>query len=680
MHTFLRNQGFTSLLLLLAFYLIPYSQLDHMRMMPGDIGDARLVNYFLEHIHQYFIGNIESVWHPRYLAPFPFILGFSDNLFGSFPVYEIARLWTTETDTAFQIWFLAAYPINYLAAYFALRRLGCDPVSASIGALIFAFALPVTSHIGHPQLLYRFGLPMAIALYISFLANKNWWHLLFAGFWLVWQYFCSIYMGFFASLLLATISIAFFIPYLQNLKKTRARKSANFISQMKALPVLSALIIGLGLIFLLLAMIWLFYPYLKVTELYGAKRSTAEISTMLPHIQSYFTADASLIWSRISQYYPEIPMKHEHQMFAGAIPLVLAFIALLSRRTPPSNSAYPLMLWSFVGSFALTLSVFGYSLWIPLTNLPLVSAIRAVTRLDLALLFPIAFFSALAVDKIKALDKPVFSIALAVMILVMIGEMSATSPYVSTKAEWRERLALKQHELPKKLPENAILFFSQTRGPWYADELDSMWVALQKNVSTLNGYSGFLPPGYSIQFTDDCNELPRRIISYLQFSKNEDNPKAYNDLANRIIPIGFDHCPDHWKLPRTKSHKHYTPDQFKNISISVIGKTNRNSQWLLTVEVKNLGKESIAADSSVEKPFRLMWRFVDHHGKPVNRWQARKSLPYDLIPQSALIVELPINQNMAVKGSGIQIVIEPTAIEDMPPLFIPWNIESNTII
>lgn len=673
MHTFLRNQGFTWLLLAAAFYLIPYSQLDHFRMMPGDIGDARLVNYFLEHIHQYFTGSIESLWHPGFLSPFPFVLGFSESLFGSFPVYEIARLWTTETDTAFQIWFLAAYPINYLAAYLAFRRLGCSPVSASIGASIFAFSLPVTSHIGHPQLLYRFGLPMAIALYISFLQNKNWWHLLFSGFWLVWQYYCSIYIGFFASLLLAAVSVAFFIPHLQNRKKTKTGESINFISHAKALPTSSILTIGFGLIFLLLAMIWLFYPYLKVTELYGAKRSTAEIATMLPRIQSYFTANASLIWNQVSQYYPEIPMQHEHQMFVGAVPLALAFFGLLGRKALTSNSAHPLMFWSFIGSFVLTLSVFGYSLWIPLTNLPLVSAIRAVTRLDLALLFPIAYFSAVAIEKFNAQKKPIYLLAFAALTLLLIGEMSATKPYISTKAEWRERLVLKQQELPEKLPSNTILFFSQPRGPWYADELDSMWIALQKNVSTLNGYSGFLPPGYSAQFATNCAELPRRIISYLKFSNNENNPEAYYDLANRITPIGFNHCPDHWRLPRTKSQTQYTTDQIKAISISLIDKVRKNNQWIVTIEIKNSSKQFLASDSSVDKPFRLMWRFVDSHAQPVNRWQARKALPHDLPPKSTITMDLLVDQNMAPKGSTLQIIMEQKVIPTPPSLSIPWD-------
>ena len=79
---------------LLAFFFIPVSQLDGFAMMPGDIGDARLNNYFLENVYQFFAGNAVSLWHLSFFFPFPYVLGFSDNLFGSAPVYALARLIT----------------------------------------------------------------------------------------------------------------------------------------------------------------------------------------------------------------------------------------------------------------------------------------------------------------------------------------------------------------------------------------------------------------------------------------------------------------------------------------------------------------------------------------------------------------------------------------------------------
>ena len=87
-----------------AFFLGPFSDLALFTMMPGDFGDARLNNYFLENIYQYVSGGCVSLVHLGFFYPFPYVLGFSDNLFGSSPVYVIARFLTAAPDTAFQVW------------------------------------------------------------------------------------------------------------------------------------------------------------------------------------------------------------------------------------------------------------------------------------------------------------------------------------------------------------------------------------------------------------------------------------------------------------------------------------------------------------------------------------------------------------------------------------------------
>lgn len=52
---------------LLAILAIAAGQGIATTMMPGDIIDARLNNYFLEHIYQFLNGNAHSLWH----LPFP---------------------------------------------------------------------------------------------------------------------------------------------------------------------------------------------------------------------------------------------------------------------------------------------------------------------------------------------------------------------------------------------------------------------------------------------------------------------------------------------------------------------------------------------------------------------------------------------------------------------------------
>ena len=71
------------LVFIIALYSVPYSLLSGFEWMPGDIGDARLVNYFLENSYQFLTGTSNSLWHLTFFYPFPFVGGFSENLFGS---------------------------------------------------------------------------------------------------------------------------------------------------------------------------------------------------------------------------------------------------------------------------------------------------------------------------------------------------------------------------------------------------------------------------------------------------------------------------------------------------------------------------------------------------------------------------------------------------------------------
>jgi hypothetical protein len=56
-------------------------------------------------------------------APYPYILGFSDNLFGAFPAYLVPRLLTGDPSLSMVVWWYIGWIANFVAAYLALRKL-----------------------------------------------------------------------------------------------------------------------------------------------------------------------------------------------------------------------------------------------------------------------------------------------------------------------------------------------------------------------------------------------------------------------------------------------------------------------------------------------------------------------------------------------------------------------------
>lgn len=646
-------------LLLLALAAVPLAQMHGLKMMPGNLGDARLNNYFLENIYQFLAGRSDSLWHLGFFYPFPYVLGFSDNLFGSAPVYIMMRVITGHADTAFQLWFLVGYIANFYAAYYALRRLGCTQTSSFVGALIFTFALPTSAHAGHAQLHYRFGIPLATVFFAEFLSQKRLNPFIISGAWLVWQFYCGVYMGFFTILLLVAMSIVYFAHSKFWLKTKLTESLPEFLVDWRSRQAKQKAKIIFLILLLLCLLIVLFYPYLQVTKLYGAKRSWTEIATMLPRPESYFLSDASYLWSTSNaRIFADIPMRHEHQMFIGVIPLLLAVAGFLIGSRNTHGQAYTLLVGALGVIIAMTLYLGGFSLWYLVHKLPLASAIRVMTRIDQMLLFPIAYLAAVTIDQIRTNTKYGTKLIWAIIIPLMIFEFSATNLGTSLKADWRKRLAETESILPKQLPEDAIVFFAQRKGPFYADELDAMWVALEHGVKTINGYSGIYPTGYSFEYGSDCSQLPRRLLSYAGFAKQADEFNSYHRLFQRTVLVGFGGCDEKWLTspPTTSTTDHvYTADEFRKLSLGFVDKTSSNNQSFVRIKIKNFADSLFAASSSVGKPIRLSWRFLNTNGTPASGWETRMDLPFDVPAQSDIIVRIAIAPNTEVKGGTLQV-------------------------
>jgi hypothetical protein len=528
---------FPILAFVVAMLMGPYFQLGQFRMLPGDIGDSRLCNYFLENIYLYFSGKSPSLIDLSFFYPYPYVLGFSENLFGSFPVYLVGRLIAGKTDLAFQFWYLASYVVNYTAAYYSLRKLDLRPVAAIIGALIFAFALPISAQTSHVQLSYRFGVPLAITSLIMFLRTARWAEFLPAVGWFVWQFYCSIYIGFFLLLMLGSIVLMWFLTtlYNSNIKIVVYKYFLSWEDQ----SFREKIFFILTIIFFIFIMALLLFPYLKVGEIYGAKRQASEIFSMLPQPGSYLLMDESYIWKSFSRIVSNIPMRHEHQIFIGLMPLLLTILGIFYGILILRSQTFFIIFGSLLMLVALTLNLYGWSLWGYLVNLPLFSAIRAVTRIILVSLFPIAYLSGLIFDRQFKHSKTIACI----VILLLIVEASLIKINSSSMIEWRQRVAKVMEEVPHPLDPRSILFFAQRGGGLnIIEEIDFMWASLNLGVPTLNGYSGMVPPGYGNNYGVNCDEITRRIAAYVQFMK-PDNPQSTSEgLISRIVPIGFGIC------------------------------------------------------------------------------------------------------------------------------------------
>ena len=462
----------------------------NLTRLPGNLGDTRFNNYILEHNFRWVTGKDPSLLDAPFAYPFPETLTFSDNHFGSMFFYSAFRWLGYSRESAYQGWYLLSYVLSFIAVTYVLNRYKLKPLAIGIGAFFFTFGLPLIVKEGHAQLMYRFCIPLACDAFWQFSQKRGFKQLALMSFWLVWQFYLSIYLGYFLALLLFTLALG--IPFVNNNTLSNILwfwpgviKENWLKSKIKAKIVYSALI-AISVIFLFL----LFQPYFLASRSYGFIRPWEEVQPMLPRIQSYFLADWSQLWKSNSPIFSSIPVRHEHQLFIGGSASIL-LIAGLIWRFRSSHKKLAFLLLGAAGFLGLiTISIGGFSFYKILFNVPGFSSIRAVTRIILVLMWPLSFFISVVADGILRNSPANFNGS--VIILLLLGFMMTESALFNhdtfPKAEAVRRIQALREKIPASIPDEPILFaWNPDNLPWYYTELDAMLLSQDLGWPALNG-------------------------------------------------------------------------------------------------------------------------------------------------------------------------------------------------
>ena len=638
-----------------AFLSGPFRQLG-TDSVPGDVGDARLVNYFLENVYLFLSGTSPSLWDLPFLWPYPLTLGLSENLFGAAIFYLIPRLLFDDPLKAFQLWFYVGYFVNFGACYFVLRKLGLSAWGASAGALIFAFALPTSAHAGHAQLHYRFAIPLGILSLTQFLLSRGPKHLVGALGWLVVQLWVGIYSGFFLLLFFAALLLSFALLFLgQKLAGPELLppfpwhwKMADYFKSPRMIAQTLVLVASLAVLFL---------PYLSVRRYVQIERPWSEISSMLPRWRSYLISDSSILWSQVSDQIQGLPSRHEHQMFFGIFPIVLALVGVFLVLRLKLRA--PLLITVAAGILVLaTLSVRGNSIWYFIHDFPGLSSLRALTRIDQTLLFAVGLLAGLAISEIFRRKRGAARFLGASLVALILTEGSLTRLPMDSTQEWRDRLALAAAVKPGSPLPDDVWFFAQTNGPFYADELDAMWVSAENAVSTMNGYTGSLPPGWRLNFGDQCAEIPRRIVSFLNWGASDASGLSYAELMSVIVPIGFPDCDEGWwtEAPVSVSDAPYSGEELSGVSIAVEELHATEDGWVVVLRLSNSSPTRISAMSDSGNSLWIGSRSLLHEGSQ-EPFVANEVVPLDLLPWGVQTVKIRMPHATFADGNHLEISV-----------------------
>ncbi len=341
--------------------------------IPGDMGDSRFNNYILEHFHQWATGRVTDYWDAPFMYPYKNTIALSDNLLGTAPLYSAFRVAGFNRESAYQVWILSLFALNYGCCFLVLRAWSGRTVLAACGAYVFAFGIYNIGQMEHAQVFPKFMVPVALWLFWRTLLTARWWTFLLAVVATVYQFYCGIYMGFLLLYLLACFLIAHLIVH-------RTRSFTAWSRHIKDyLPFFGSVLLGGALLLPLMR------PYLEVANTLGT-RTFPEVVNTIPRPSSYFfTHPGAVSWrdlSRHSQFAFEEWWSHFH--FMGVLPWLAILslpVLLLSKRIDPEHKRPVLVVGiTLLLSIIFCLNVGGFTLYKLLFHLPGFSALRAIDR------------------------------------------------------------------------------------------------------------------------------------------------------------------------------------------------------------------------------------------------------------------------------------------------------------
>ncbi|NMF62358.1 hypothetical protein DP115_05960 [Brasilonema octagenarum UFV-OR1] len=467
--------------------------LSSFAYMQTDPGDTRLNHYFLEHSYQYLFNRsyVGELFSPAFFYPFKNILTFSDNLFGSAPIYFILRAFFS-AELSYQLWMIVVCILCFFSFALLMRHYKVSHVLTVIGAFLFAFGMPRIAQITHQQLLPQFFTPLAFLFTWNFIKRPRNKPLAWALLFVYLQVLAGIYLGWF---LIFTLIIFTSIVYLLDFD-IRQRLIIYIKHNYKATILIAAT--------WLLFMIALLITYIKVKETLG-DRAYAEAENMLPRLASWFLpVPNSLWWPVFSGNFKELPVAYEHHMFLGFLVILLTALSVYSLlyRKNLFNHENTLLIKACL-LVALTIFIItlrlpnGWSIWrIVYGVVPGASVIRGVTRIWTMFYFYILVAVTLCLN---SLLHTIASKRLRMIVLSLLCIGCVLEQIVLTSPSFEKTKYIKEvTQIQTLMEKNCDIAYVTLKAeePAWASQLSAMWAGIKANVPVVNGYSGNVPPKY----------------------------------------------------------------------------------------------------------------------------------------------------------------------------------------
>ncbi len=469
-------------------------------LIPGDLGDSRFNNYVLEHFHRFATGRVDDYWDAPFMYPSKNVVALSDNLLGTAPIYSLFRSLGYSRESAYQLWILALFSLNYICCFIALLLWSGRSALAACGAFVFAFGIYMIGHLEHAQVFPKFMVPLAFWWCWQWLTSGRVKHMLFMTLAVVYQFYCGIYVGFMLCYSLAFLVIGYGVV---NFRQLGRFPPGNWRRLAKGGAVLMVAAL----------LLWpLMQPYMAASKAVGL-RAFAEVENTIPRVLSYFfTHPAALSWRSLSEH--SIDGFHSwwsHFHFMGALPwLAIALLPLVlwkSRADVRVRKSLAMLGIAFLLSTVFCMRFGDFTLYKLVYHLPGFGSMRSMDRImNVQVMY---FATILVIVSAVITTRTWVQLAFACCIPLAV--------VIDNKIDVRELKRYDKHDA-RKLVDRVVLdmqlqwdssaraiAYAPARGMMTGEEdymrsvgihLSAMLAAQQLGIATVNAYTGKYPGNY----------------------------------------------------------------------------------------------------------------------------------------------------------------------------------------
>jgi len=472
---------------------------DHI---PSDLGDPLYNVWVLAWDFHKLGSGLAGLWDANIFYPHHGTLLYADSLLGlAFLAAPLLAL-GVPLVIAYNILFLLSFFLAGLSMYGLVFHLTKSGASAVLAGLVFAFFPYRFAHISHLELLSMAWMPFCLLFLHKFFQRPSYKNLFAAAAFFVLQATNCAYYGVY----LAVVAALFILYFAW---RTRSFLKSSFWAKM-----------GLFVVCVLAVLGPIFYPYIRVHRQMLFVRPLSIVQFYSARLQNFLAVPPwNVLWGGLTSS----SGAQEWQLYPGIIAVLLAAALVVLRprsttTTPDGIVGYPCLpekfslqfyalmaLFAFVFSLGPSIQVFNkvllpgpYKLfyrWVPgFQGLRVPSRLSVLMMLALAVLS--GFGAARWVGRMKSsLAKTAVPFILGALLLADF--LSVPIPLARLDTPGRVPAI---YSAVKNLPEGAALVELPIppRGQAKSREAVYIYYSAYHWKKLVNGYSGYIPPGYMI--------------------------------------------------------------------------------------------------------------------------------------------------------------------------------------